>query len=137
VSAGFAFGGPNVSTIIKEHEMASLGSTTFRSKVGNRYRFKVYPLGTRLRRMSGIYVIAYRGRDAEGAHRHRILYVGNTEDFSQAFEKHPKAQDLVRMGANCICVQSDQSEESRLKKERDLVAAFNPAGNGSQRPQTD
>ena len=109
--------------------MASLGKAMFKSKSGNEYRFKVFPLGTRFRKISGIYMIAYRGHDVRGAHRHKILYVGSTEDFSQPFEKHRKAQDLMRLGANCICVQSDKSEESRLEKERDLIAAFSPAGN--------
>ncbi len=116
--------------------MASLGKTMFKSKTGRRYQFRVFPLGTHFRKISGIYVIAYRGRGADGTHRHKILYVGNTEDFSQPFEKHPKAQDLVRLGANCICVQSDKSEESRLEKERDLVAAFTPACNDCQTGQS-
>jgi hypothetical protein len=101
----------------------------FKSKTGKQYRFKVFPLGTRFRKISGIYVIAYRAHGANGAHRHKILYVGNTEDFSQPFEKHRKAQDLLRLGANCICVQSDKSETSRSEKEQDLIAAFRPAGN--------
>ena len=109
--------------------MASLGRTSFKSKTGKQYRFKVFPLGTRFRKLSGIYVIAYRARGADGSHRHKILYVGNTEDFSQPFEKHSKAQDLVRLGANCICVQRDLSADSRQKKEQDLIAAFCPAGN--------
>jgi hypothetical protein len=109
--------------------MASLGKATFKSKSGNAYRFKVFPLRTRFRKQGGIYLIAYRGHNNQGRHRHKILYVGNTEDFSQPFEQHCKAQDLVRLGANCICVQSDQSEESRSGKERDLISAFNPACN--------
>jgi hypothetical protein len=35
----------------------------------------------------------------------------------------------VRLGANCICVQSDQSAESRLGKQRELIAVFSPTGN--------
>jgi hypothetical protein len=109
--------------------MAALGKATFKSKSGNAYRFKVFPLRTRFRKLGGIYLIAYRAHSQTG-HRHKILYVGNTEDFSQPFEKHRKAQDLMRLGANCICVQSDQSKESRQGKERDLIEAFNPACNG-------
>jgi hypothetical protein len=101
----------------------------FKSKTGKQYRFKVFPLGTRFRKLSGIYVIAYRAHSGDGSHRHKILFVGNTADFSQPFEKHRKAQDLLRLGANCICVQSDTSEKSRQEKEQDLIAAFRPAGN--------
>ncbi len=77
--------------------MASLGKATFKSKTGNHYRFKVFPLGTRFRKISGIYMIAYRAHGAHGGYRHKVLFVGNTEDFSQPFEKHHKAEDLVRL----------------------------------------
>ncbi len=110
--------------------MPSLGKATFTSKSGNQYRFKVFPLNTRFRKIGGIYLIGHRHNSEQGGHRHKVLYVGNTEDFSQPFEKHGKAQDLVRLGTNCICVQSDQSAESRLGKERDLLATFSPACNG-------
>ena len=109
--------------------MASLGKAMFKSKSGKRYRFKVFALGTRFRKIGGIYMIAHRAHGDHGAHRHKVLYVGNTEDFSQPFAQHRKAQDLMRLGANCICVQSDKSQESRLEKERDLIAAFSPACN--------
>jgi hypothetical protein len=110
--------------------MASLGKATFKSKSGIRYRFKVFPLNTRFRKIGGVYLIACRDRCDEGGHGHKILYVGNSEDFSQPFDSHCKTHDLLRLGANCICLQSDQSEESRSKKERDLIAAFKPVGNG-------
>jgi hypothetical protein len=109
--------------------MASLGKATFKSKTGNQYQFKVFPLGTRFRKISGVYMIAYRAHGSQGGHRHKVLYVGNTEDFSQPFATHRKAQDLMRLGANCICVQSDKSEKSRQEKERALIAAFSPACN--------
>ena len=109
--------------------MASLGKTIFRGKSGTAYRFKVYPLGTRFRKISGVYIVANRAPGSDGGPRHRVVYVGQTEDFSQPFDKHRKAQEFAQHGANCICVQSDVSEESRLEKERDLVATFSPACN--------
>ena len=111
--------------------MASLGKTAFKGESGKQYRFKVFPLNTRFRKIGGIYAIAYRAHDVHGVHRHKILYVGHTDDFSQPFDKHGKTDDLVRLGANCICVQSDKSEKSRLEKQRDLVATFSPACNDS------
>jgi hypothetical protein len=119
----------NVSPTAKERKMASLGKTKFKGESGKKYRFQVFPLGTRFRKVSGVYLIAYRGRNNEGSHRHKILYVGQTQDLSQPFQQHRKAQDLMRLGANCICVQSDKSEESRVTKERDLVTMFSPPCN--------
>ena len=109
--------------------MASLGKSTFKGRSGKQYRFRVFPWGTRFRKISGVYVVANRAQGIDGGHRHTVLYVGHTEDFSQPFAKHRKAQDFAQHGANCICVQSDGSEESRLEKERDLIAAFSPECN--------
>jgi hypothetical protein len=55
--------------------------------------------------------------------------VGHTEDFSQPWERHRKAAQLRRRGANCICLQSDESEKSRRAKEKDLVAVIHPVCN--------
>jgi hypothetical protein len=104
--------------------MASLGKIVFKGVSSKKYRFTVYPLGTRFRKLSGVYVITKRSRKAEGPYRHLALYVGHTEDFSQPFGRHRKAKEFRKRGANCICLQSDKSEESRLAKQQDLVAAF-------------
>ena len=109
--------------------MPSLGSTAFKGRSGQAYRFKVYALGTKLRRLSGVYVVTNRRRDEQGKYRHVVLYVGQTEDLSQPFDQHQKAAEFQRCGANSICLQSDDSEESRVAKQRDLVTALRPACN--------
>ena len=109
--------------------MASLGNIIFKGGSGTQYRFKVFPLGTRFRKLSGVYVIANRDRGVNGGQKHTVLYVGHTADFSQPFDKHGKAKDCADHGANCICVQSDVSEDSRVEKQRDLVAKFTPECN--------
>jgi hypothetical protein len=101
----------------------------FKGKSGKAYRFKVYPLGTRFRKLSGVYIIGNRSHGANGARELVPLYVGHTEDFSQPFDLHHKAKDFTQQGANCICLQSDVLEESRLAKEQDLVAALRPVCN--------
>ena len=106
--------------------MASLGKVKLTSASGKLYRFRVFPLGTRFKSISGVYLISRRATRAEGGHRHKILHVGHTEDFSQPFDGYRKAKELVRYGANCICVQTDTSAESRCKKEQDLAATFSP-----------
>jgi hypothetical protein len=109
--------------------MASLGRIVFKGKSGNPYRFKVYPLGTRFKKLSGIYIIGTRSHGANGGRRLVPLFVGNTEDFSQPFDNHRKSKEFTDQGANCICLQSDAVEESRLTKERDLIASLQPACN--------
>jgi hypothetical protein len=109
--------------------MASLGKTAFKGGSGTAYRFKVFPLGTKFRKLSGVYVVTSRFHKEGAGYRHSALYVGHTEDFSQLFGQHRKAKEFMQQGANCICLQKDASEESRLTKEQDLVAGLNPACN--------
>lgn len=109
--------------------MAALGRIVFRGKSGKSYRFKVYPLGTRFRKISGVYIIGTRMPGANGGRRLVPLYIGHTEDFSQPFCKHHKAREFTKQGANCVCLQSDAVEESRVAKEQDLVSRLRPACN--------
>jgi hypothetical protein len=108
--------------------MASLGKIKLTSVSGEQYRFRVFPLGTRFRNISGVYLITRRAIRVEGGHRHKILHVGHSADFSQPFDGNNGAQELARFGANCICIQTDTSAESRCKKERDLAATFSSKG---------
>jgi hypothetical protein len=111
--------------------MASLGKMTLTSASDQRYRFRVFPLGTRFRSISGVYLITQRINRADGRHRHKILYVGHTKDFSRPLERRPKAPDFTKYGANCICVLSDVSSESCRAKERDLITSFSPVCNAA------
>lgn len=104
--------------------MASLGMTTFKGRSGKQYRFKVFPLGTRFRKISGVFVVACRAQGTNGGHRYIALFAGHTADFSLPFAEHPQAPDCARQGANCICVLKDGSEESCLAKEQDLLGAL-------------
>jgi hypothetical protein len=104
--------------------MPSLGSATFKGGSGHPYRFKVFPLGTRFRKISGVYVIACRRRDENGQYRHSMVHVGQTADFSQPLMARDITNDLKEKGANCVCVQADASGSSRQEKERDLNVRF-------------
>ena len=110
--------------------MASLGKAVLKGGSGKAYRFRVYPLGTKFRKIGGVYVITNRYHNEDVGYRHKTLYVGQTEDFSKPFDQHGKAKEFVQHGANCICVLSDGTEDSRLAKEQDLVAALHPVCNG-------
>ncbi len=109
--------------------MPALGRFVFHGKSGKSYPFKVYPLGTRIRKFSGVYVIASRVPGRNGGHRLVAVYVGHTEDLSQPFDRHHKAEELKQRGANCIFLQSDDSEDSRQAKQYDLVTGLQPLCN--------
>lgn len=109
--------------------MASLGRTVLIGESGKEYRFRVYPLGTKFRKKCGVFVITNRSHSEDGGHRHETIYVGQTEDVSQPFHQHRMAQQFIEHGANCICLHSEESEDGRLAKERDLIAALHPICN--------
>src|SRR5687767_6748163 len=74
---------PLARRLLQEHAMPSLGKTTLTGGSGKPYRFRMYPLGTKFRQKSGVYVITNRSHSDGGRHRHATLYIGQTEDVSQ------------------------------------------------------
>lgn len=109
--------------------MPALGRIKLMGASGRTYGLRVYALGTRFRKLSGVYVIANRSHGTNGGHRHIPVYVGQTEDLSQPLREHRKAAAFLEHGANCVCLLADSSEDSRLAKEQDLIAAFHPICN--------
>jgi len=114
----------------KQRHTASLGKIVLTGASGRKYRFTAYSLGTKFRENSGVFVVTRRCRKADGRYGHLALYVGHSEDFSQPFEHLACVKRFRRRGANCICLQSDDSEKSRLEKEKDIVAAYHRLGKG-------
>jgi hypothetical protein len=109
--------------------MSSLGKTVFMGASGKQYQFRVFALGTRFRKLSGVYAVIGPASNGDGAHQHVVLYVGQNEDLSRPFARHRKAKDFRHYGADRVCLLSDDSEESRRAKRQDLVAAYHPVCN--------
>jgi len=116
-------------TCITERHMPALGKTILKGASGRAYAFKIYALGTRFRKLAGVYVITHRSSGADGRHRHVPLYVGQTGDLSQPLGELHKAHVFLENGANCVCLLGDTSERSRMAKQQDLIAAIHPKCN--------
>ena len=110
--------------------MPAIGKTMFKGQSGTRYRFKVFPLGTRFRKLSGVYVVAHRGRDDAGRVRHAALYVGHTADFSESLVRARQVERFRgawrRIASACS---PTKLAESRVKKQQDLLASLSPQCN--------
>lgn len=65
-----------------------------------------------------------------GQYTHTVIYIGQTGDLSTRFDDHHKADCFTSHKANCICTHCDDDEDSRLAKEQDLIAYYNPPCNG-------
>jgi len=109
--------------------MPSLGKAVLKGKSGKAYQFQVYPWGTRFRKMSGVYVVASRSRRVNGGLQLVPLFVGQNENLSRPFEKHRRAAEFLQHGANCVCLQANGSENSRVETKHDLVDALDPVCN--------
>ncbi len=109
--------------------MAKLGTITFTGASGTEYEFDVYPFGESFSEVGAVYVITERTPKSKGGADHTRIYIGQTGDLSERFDTHHKADCFQRHDANCICVHRDDDEDSRLAKERDLLAAYSPPCN--------
>ena len=79
----------------KDATMALLGKMVFKGKSGRAYRFRVYPFGTRLRKVSGVYIVGNRSQNTDGVRDVVPLFVGHTADFSEPFTRHSKAGEFT------------------------------------------
>lgn len=97
---------------------------------GRNYTFHVFGGDVQFKPGAGVYAITRAEPNANGGHKHQILYVGQTGDLSERFDQHHKAESCRRHGANRICAMLASDEQTRLAIERDLVAKYNPPCNG-------
>ena len=110
--------------------LTKLGTLTLKGKSGRKYEFDVYSIDSDFPRVAAVYAVTKRTRKADGGLTHHVIYFGQTGNLPERFDDHHKADCFARNGANCVCVHRDSNEASRLKKEADLVAAYNPTCNG-------
>lgn len=110
--------------------MAKLGELVLEGASGASYTFSVYPWGTNFKAIAGVYYVSKREAKSDGGGTHTKIYVGQTEDLSERFDNHHRADCFRRHGANCISVHLDDDEDSRLAKESDLINALDPPCNG-------
>ena len=82
---------------------------------GKTYTFTEYPIGTEFKSLGAVYMFL-NGR--------ATVYVGQTEDLSERFDDHHKADCIRRHGATVICVLVVSGEAERLAIERDLLANY-------------
>lgn len=105
--------------------MAKLGVLTLSGESGKQYEFNVYNMDTEFNAIGAVYCVSERTESASKSPSHSKIYIGQTGDLSTRFDNHHKADCFQQYGANCISVHKDGDEDSRLKKEKDLIAAYN------------
>lgn len=101
--------------------MTKIADATFNGKTGS-YRFEVYPIDTTFEQVGALYIFTKRAVDSPGKGTHTFIYIGQTDSLAERIPNHEKWPCIKRHNANCICIHIDNSEQSRLKKEEDLLA---------------
>lgn len=100
---------------------------TFTGESGKKYVFDVYPSDADFPEFGAVYVITRRYKHTLGDIVYsKPIYIGECEDVSKHFDNHPRINCFKRKNWNCICIHKDDTESSRLKKERDLIDQHHP-----------
>jgi hypothetical protein len=101
--------------------MAKIADATFKGKTGS-YNFEVYSIDTIFKAIGAVYIFTKRTTDSSGKGTHTFIYIGQTDSLADRIPNHEKWPCIKRNNSNCICIHRDDSEQSRLKKEADLIA---------------
>ena len=109
--------------------MTEVGTLTLKGATGQTYDFSVYTYDTESKAVGAVYLITRREREPDGGYNHTAIYIGETGDLSTRFDDHHKESCFTQNNANCNCIHLDANEDSRLKKEADLIANYNPPCN--------
>jgi len=94
---------------------------------GANYTFHVYPWGTDLKPIGGVYIVL---RKPSSNGNYDILYVGQTSDLSERFDNHHKKPCFDRNRKSHISAMVESSEQRRLAIESDLLSNYNTTCNG-------
>ncbi len=101
--------------------MAKIADATFKGKTRS-YNFEVYSLDTTFNTVGAVYIFTKRTVDSSGKDTYTSIYIGQTDSLADRIPNHEKWSCIKRSNSNCICIHRDENEQSRLKKEADLIA---------------
>ncbi|MBI5028985.1 MAG: hypothetical protein HZB51_00560 [Chloroflexi bacterium] len=100
--------------------MARLGTMKLEGTSGTLYRFRIYSWTTSFKPVGAVYFVTRRFEKSGGRFRHQRIYLGQTQDLSEGFEKHTQKESFEQHSANCICVHRENDETQRQQIEQDL-----------------
>ncbi len=103
--------------------MAKIEDVTFQAP-GASYSFEAYPLGELFNAVGTVYIFTKRTANMGGGARYTPLYIGQTDSLADRIPNHEKVPCVSHLGCDTICVQGDGGEQSRLRKETALRAAY-------------
>jgi len=111
--------------------MTDFGTITWRGKSGREYKYLIYRIDAAFEAVAGNYVFA----EETSPGLFMPIYIGQTGDLSERFDKHHAMPCIKRNRAAFIHVHvNDGGEQARLKEEADLIARWDPPCNRARIP---
>ncbi|HTB51475.1 MAG TPA: hypothetical protein VK718_01780 [Ferruginibacter sp.] len=89
----------------------------------------IYAIGSEYPDESGIYAFTKRTKLASGGYSHHVIYIGLTESFKTRFSNHHKEKEILKEGANAVCLMPVKKATDRETFEKDLIAGLKPCCN--------
>ena len=106
--------------------LADLRTSKWTGQPGREYMYWIYEIGTVFSAEPANYIFA-RERSAGN---HEAVYVGQTGDLSERFDRHPVMPRIGLSGATHIHVhKNDDGRRARIAEQNDLIARWDPPCN--------
>jgi len=109
--------------------MKKIGKLSLLGDSDEEYAFDVYPHNTEFKDQPAVYCYTNRYQK-DGKWKHKVVYIGHTDDLSTEFYEHPHHDCLQKHSANCIGIHMQEAEKERIAIHHDLVAQYDPSCNG-------
>lgn len=108
--------------------MKKIGKLTLKGDSDAEYAFDVYPHDTEFKDHPAVYCYTNRYQK-DGKWKHKVVYLGHTDDLSTEFYEHPHQDCFKQHNANCIGIHVQDAEKTRAAIQHDLVSFYNPSCN--------
>ena len=109
--------------------MKKIGKLSLLGDSDEEYAFDVYLHNTEFKDQPAVYCYTNRYQK-DGKWKHKVVYIGHTDDLSTEFYEHPHHDCLQKHSANCIGIHMQDAEKERIAIHHDLVAQYDPSCNG-------
>ena len=96
---------------------------------GSKYAFDIYPDDETVPAVAGVYFVSARTEKEDGGYSHSHVYIGESENVAERINGHHKKDCFTQNDANCVSIHPDDDSQSRLDKEANLIANYNPPCN--------
>ena len=101
--------------------MADVPTIQWPDRSGKKYTYWIYKFSANFKADAGNYIFAKETKPGSWS----PVYIGQTKDLSERFDKHHKMPCIKRHGATHIHAHLNAGHQARLAEESDLIEKWN------------